>query len=241
MKTRGPARSGPLASHPALVDGVYDQLIEMLMDQRIAPDAPIRTEAIARQLGVSATPVREALARIEPSGLVARSARRGWTAAATLTRAELVQVIDLRLLLEPEIARLACARAGDDLRGVLARAVRRQAVAKTGPDYANYKEFLDADWDFHQLLASNSGNPYLERTFRAASFYMQRYLLFDERVVTDANESTAEHEAIQLAFERQSPDLAAAAMRDHLQRLRGRVDRPPAEAAESDSPANAGD
>lgn len=232
MATRGTARSGPLASYPALVDGVHDQLVEMLMDQRLAPGSPIRTEAIARQLGVSATPVREALARIEPSGLVARSARRGWTAAASLTRAELVQVIDLRLLLEPEIARLACERADDDLRGVLARAVRRQAVAKTGPDYANDKEFLEADWDFHRLLASNSGNPYLERTFTAASFSMQRYLLFDQHVVTDATESTAEHEAVQLAFERRSPDMAAAAMRDHLQRLRARVDRPPEESAD---------
>lgn len=210
-------------SPPALVDTVYGRIVGLLLDQRIAPGAPVRTEALATELGVSATPVREALARLETTGLVQRAARRGWRAAPLLTREDHVEVIELRLLLEPENARQACARADDAVRAELSRLFGRQAAASVGPGYEAYREYLQADWSFHLLIATSTGNAYLERAFSTISGYLQRFQLFDRKVIADAPECTAEHAAILQAFERRAPDVAATAMRDHLVQLRDRI------------------
>lgn len=211
------------AAQPPLVDVVYERILGMLMDHELAPGAPLRTEALGAEIGVSATPVREALGRLETTGLVERSAHRGWRAAPRPTPADLVNMVDVRLLLEPESARLSCAAADDAVRDELAALVARQRAAPTGPDYAHYRDFLNADWMFHLVIARHSGNPYLARAFTVMNGYWHRWLFFEGNVVTDAEQSTAEHAAVLEAFERRSPVIAAAAMRDHLLRLRDRV------------------
>ena len=223
MAQRREAGDGASPGSPALVDTVYDRIVGLLLDQQIAPGAPLRTEALAAELGVSATPVREALARLEKTGLVERVARRGWRAASLLTRRDHVEVIELRLLLEPENARQACARADEAVRAELSELARRQAAASVGPGYEAYRDYLQADWTFHLLIATSTGNTYLERAFSTVSGYLQRFQLFERKVITDATECTSEHAAILEAFERRSPEAAAVAMRDHLVRLRDRV------------------
>lgn len=206
-----------------LVDRVHEEVLGRLLDQRIEPGSPLRTEALAAELGVSATPVREALVRLETTGLVQRSAHRGWSAAPRLTHADLLHVVDLRLLLEPANAKRSCERADDDLRARLRSLAGLQAQSPTGPEYANYRQYLQADWQFHLAVAHATGNPYLEQAFTAVKGYMQRYMFFEDHVVTDAAQSTAEHAAVLDAFERRSPEIAEAAMRDHLLRLRSRI------------------
>jgi len=206
-----------------LVDHVYEEILGRLLDQGIRPGTPLRTEALAATLGVSATPVREALVRLETTGLVQRSAHRGWSAAPPITLTDLLHVVDLRLLLEPENARRACELADDDLRHRLRELAELQARAPTGPDYAGYKQYLQADWQFHLAIAHATDNPYLEQAYTAVKGYMQRYMFFEQHVISDAAESTAEHAAVLDAFERRSPEIAAAAMRDHILRLRERL------------------
>lgn len=222
-RRRDQASPGGQVASGALVDTLYDRIVGMLLDKRIAPGSPLRTEALAAELGVSATPVRETLARLETTGLVERSARRGWRAAQLLTHRDQVEVIELRLLLEPENARQACARASEDTVRELRRLVLQQSAAAVGPGYERYREYLQADWNFHLLIASSTENAYLEKAFGTISGYLQRFQLFATNVITDATECTSEHDAILEAFERHSPEIAGAAMRDHLTRLRERV------------------
>lgn len=208
---------------PTLVDTAYDRIVGMLLDQHIAPGRPLRTEALASDLGISATPVREALGRLEMTGLVERTAHRGWRAAPLLTRQDHVEVIELRLLLEPENARQGCARADNEVRAELSRLAALQASAPAGPGYESYRAYLQADWSFHLLIATSTENAYLQRAFTTISGYLQRFQLFDDKVITDASECSNEHTAVSDAFERRSPEDAEAAMRDHLTRLRDRV------------------
>lgn len=206
-----------------LTDGVYEALVAMLVDGRLKPGSPMRTETLARQLEVSATPVREALARLESTGMVRRVARRGYRVAELPTREELSQLIELRLILEPVNAEHACRGADAALVDALAATVETQKGAPTGPNYENFKEFLNADWTFHRLIAGNTGNPFLEQAFDSFNGYMQRYRAFSDHVISDARESVAEHAAILEAFRAGSPDDAAAAMRQHLENLRDRA------------------
>ncbi len=210
----------------ALTDSVHDALLELLMSRGVEPGSPLRTQTLAYRLGVSATPVREALARLEGTGLVVRSARRGYRAAPLLSERELDQLVDVRVLVEPGIAAHACARAAADADGAfvarLRAAVKAQRAAPTGPGYPVFKEYLRADWAFHELLAEGTANPFMVRTLDAVRGFVQRLHQVEEQV-PDAAESVAEHEAVVAAVAAGDPAAAAEAMRRHLERVRSRA------------------
>ncbi|MFD0485700.1 GntR family transcriptional regulator [Kineococcus sp. GCM10028916] len=199
-----------------LSDTVHDAILELLMNRGLEPGSALRTQTLAVRLGVSATPVREALARLEGSGLVVRSARRGYRAAPLLSAEELAQLVDVRLLVEPGNAERACVRTDDAFVARLWSAVEDQRSAPTGPGYAGFKHYLEADWSFHELVAEGTGNPFIVRTLDSFRGFVQRLHQVEERV-SDADESVSEHEAIVRAFEQRDPEGAAQAMRAHLQ------------------------
>jgi len=69
-----------------LTDGVYEAVKELVMDQHIEPRSRVNIDKLARDLGVSPTPVREALARLESDGLVIKEPLRGYSIAPLLDR-----------------------------------------------------------------------------------------------------------------------------------------------------------
>src|SRR3954452_141794 len=83
-----------------LADGVYEAIKSLIMDRRIEPGAKINMDALARDLDVSPTPVREALARLEADGLVTKRALVGYTTAPMLDATGLEELFELRQLLE---------------------------------------------------------------------------------------------------------------------------------------------
>ncbi len=98
-----------------LADHVYDELMESLVDGRLEAGAPLNIDALSRELEVSQTPIREALARLEATGLVHRLALKGYRVAPLFTPEDLAHLTDARLLIEPENAFLACQRMTDAL------------------------------------------------------------------------------------------------------------------------------
>ncbi|MGI4896505.1 MAG: GntR family transcriptional regulator [Janthinobacterium lividum] len=214
--------SGTLEQPRGVTDSVHDALLALIMDRSLEPGSALRTQALAARLGVSATPVREALARLEGTGLVVRSARRGYRTAPLLSGEELAQLVDVRLLVEPGNAQRACARSEDDFVRRLWAAVEDQRLAPTGPGYSGFKDYLKADWSFHELIAEGTGNPFIVRTLDSFRGFVQRLHQVEERV-SDAQESVAEHEEIVRAFERRDVDGAAEAMRAHLRGVLARA------------------
>src|SRR5260370_4597378 len=75
------------------------------MDQSIKPESRINIDKLAWELQVSPTPVREALARLESEGLVTKEPLRGYSAAPLLDLSTFLQLFEMRLLLEPVVAR----------------------------------------------------------------------------------------------------------------------------------------
>ena len=79
----------PEALHQAgLPDNVYELLVQELSWGDLAPGSPLSIDGLSRQLGVSPTPVREALARLEATGMVTREARRGYRVAPPMSDEE---------------------------------------------------------------------------------------------------------------------------------------------------------
>ena len=102
--------AGRPVSRQVLADHVYEELLASLMDGRLEPGAAVSIDGTARELDVSPTPVREALARLEHTGMVRRVALKGYRVAPMFTQEDFAELMEARLAIEPVNARLACAR-----------------------------------------------------------------------------------------------------------------------------------
>jgi len=90
------ARPGFPVSRQVLADHVYEALLEWLMDGRLEPGAAVSIDGMARELDVSPTPVREALARLEHTGMVRRVALKGYRVAPVFTREDFAELMEAR-------------------------------------------------------------------------------------------------------------------------------------------------
>ena len=81
-------------------DGAYDALLDMLLDGSLRPDVNLSIEGLARELGVSPTPIREALVNLEHTGLITRTALRGYRVAPPFNAEQIGQLLDARAIVE---------------------------------------------------------------------------------------------------------------------------------------------
>src|SRR3954471_2458415 len=109
----------PPARRSTLVEDIYESLKALVMQHTLAPGERVNIDALARELEVSPTPVREALARLESDGLVRKRPLAGYTVSPLLTRQEFTDMFDMRLVLEGAAARWAAERAQPEVRAAI--------------------------------------------------------------------------------------------------------------------------
>lgn len=207
----------------ALVEGVYDALKERIMDQRTVPGVRLGIETLAAELGVSATPVREALTRLAAERLVVFEAFKGYTTMPHLTQRQLSDLLDVRRLLEAEAARLAARRAArSDVRAMERELAEMGGLSPT-PRYRDSRAYVHHDQRFHDLLVTAAGNPYLLETFRGLHSHVQLARVVHHVGVFDDDENAAEHRAIVAAVAAHDPERAAEAVCVHLNRYEGQL------------------
>ena len=221
-RTEGSSAGRPV-SRQVLADHVYEELLASLMDGRLEPGAVVSIDGTARELDVSPTPVREALARLEHTGMVRRVALKGYRVAPVFTQDDFAELMEARLAIEPVNARLACARLTPEHLAQLERAVSDLKSAPRGPSFAEYREYLEADERFHRLIAEYTGNQFMVAAYAALGGQVQRFRLFGGVGITDAEHAIAEHQSVLDSFASGDPEKAALAMADHVRRVRGRA------------------
>ncbi|SDH10740.1 DNA-binding transcriptional regulator, GntR family [Leifsonia sp. 98AMF] len=222
-----------LPARRALADDVYDAVLGLLMDQVIEPGSRASIDGIARQLNVSPTPVREALARLESEGLVVKKALKGYTAAPLLDSDGLRQLFEMRRLLEPYATRNAAGELdADTLKQLedLCDAMHRSGqAAQTGGDrFKDYKDFANQDAEFHRIIAEHSGNALLADAIGRLRSHMHQYRIYFKHGVVD--ETSGEHEAVLEALRSGKPASAEKAMLDHITKSYARISASLAEA-----------
>src|SRR5256885_2577031 len=139
-------RAGPrLPQRQVLADDVYEPVKALVMDHVIAPGARVSIDGLARQLGVSQTPIREALARLESDGLVTKEPLRGYSATPLLTRSEVDDLFQFRLLVEPWAAARAAETADRDDHGRIAAEIASTPEPPSSDGYEAYKSLAAHD------------------------------------------------------------------------------------------------
>jgi len=206
----------------SVVDGVYDNIYERLMSLEIAPGSRIAIDALARELDISQTPVREALSRLEREGLVRKAHLIGYSAAPQLTRKQFDDLYSFRLLLEPEGARLAALNmTPDTLAEVEAAAADMQHGGTPVDRNSRYSRFARADAHFHDAVLRIAGNNVMRQALSAQHVHLHIFrLMFHARVTEEALD---EHECLLAAFRIRDSAAAEQAMRDHIQRSHDRL------------------
>lgn len=207
----------------ALGDGAYEVVKEMILDQQVAPREHLNIDTLAPRLGVSQTPIREALARLEAEGLVVKEQPRGrYVVAPLLDATSFEDLFEVRLLLEPHAASLAAARIGKAELRALEQAAPPMHRAGRGSLYREYRNFSIHDAHFHELIAGAGGNATLKDTIVRLRSHHQLSRLYKGHGV-DAPEGIAEHEAIIEAIRSGDAAAAATAMRRHIEGSRSRL------------------
>lgn len=201
---------------PRLGDEVYNTIYAQLMSQKILPGSRISIDNLARELGVSQTPIREALSRLEAQGLVVKTHLIGFSATSQMDRARLEHLYELRLLLEPFAARKAAVSMTPEQLEALGHMAAEMTGGADGQGGVSYSEFARLDGQFHDLIAQASGNDLVHETLANLHIHVHLFRLFHHQQATaDAN---AEHAALLEAFAASDPERAEQAMRTHVER-----------------------
>jgi DNA-binding GntR family transcriptional regulator len=203
-----------------LVDDVHETIKARIMDHEIAPGARLSIDGLARELGVSPTPVREALARLESAQLVVKEPLRGYRTTPLLTPAQLADLYRFRLLIEPWAAATAAERASPDGRARL-KSELATADAPESDTYAAYRAFSAHDARFHLLLAELAGSDQVREAFQRTNWHLHIYRQHYHRGI--GPQALAEHRRITDAVLACDPAAAADAMREHLELSHARL------------------
>lgn len=213
----------------SLPDGVYEALIDMLTWGELEPGASLSIDGLAQSLGISPTPVREALARLEATGLVRRAARRGYRVSPLMSQEQMIELADARLVLETGAMERAM-RHTEELLPALEKAFRRHKDSANrilAPEYSGdhqaLRQYFEDDWSFHEAVLEHCGNRYIAQAVNSLSFRVHRMRQTIGAGNTDAAAAVFEHRSILDAVRRGDAGSAVAEMRVHLSNLEIRV------------------
>lgn len=204
----------------SLGNEVYEALYAQLMSLKILPGSRISVDSLVRSLGVSQTPIREALSRLEAQGLVVKTHLVGYSAAEQMDRARLEELYEMRLLLEPFAAGRLAARRDPGIVAELKALDAQMRGEGQIQSRASYGEFAKKDAAFHNFIARSCGNQLVFDSLQRLHTHVHLFrLYFHARATTEAN---LEHAELITAIEDGEPSSAEAAMRHHIECSRKR-------------------
>lgn len=203
----------------SLVDQAFDKLAAAIMRGELAPGGRISEVQVARQLGISRGPLREALSRLEARALVERRPNLG-AYVSRLSRQDLEELFTLREALEGMACRLAALnmsdRELDELTALLDHHAGSEGL-RAGTDY--YQDPVDED--FHFRIVRGSGNRRLMKALCDDLYFQLRIYRYRSSTADGrARAALDEHRAILKALQARDAEAAEAAMRRHISHAR---------------------
>ncbi len=179
----------PLRETPQLGARVYQALLDSILGGQIELGAPLRPDAIARQLEVSTTPVREAMQRLESEGLSIKLPNRGWF-VREFTHQQIRELYEFRASLECLGVRLACQRmTAEDLEGLRELQATGEA-ALAARDMNVYRVY---NQNFHSAILGAARNSYLSTVMGQLRLQNELLMIKTMRIVGRPLRAIEEH------------------------------------------------
>lgn len=203
----------PVRSQQAATQ-VYEQLRDMILSLELKPGAVLPRSQIQRQFGLSSTPIRDALMRLDAAGLVEIFPQSG-TIVSLIDVPLARQAQFLRRAIERETVRVLAQTPDDELIDKLRAVIGEQTRLAKEQDL---ERFNNADLAFHKMLYEAAGVPDLWIVVRERSGHIDRIRRLHLPIGDKAAQIVRDHLAIVNAIAKGLPDLAQSELHDHLSR-----------------------
>ena len=201
-----------IAERKSLGQDVYDHLKQAIIDQDIAPGARLVESRMAKMLGISRTPLREALHKLEREDWIEKIPSGGFK-VITLTRDDIEETFGIRAVLEAYAARLAAQKhRPDDLKPL-------EKVMKKFQDSLDKKQTArlpDINTEFHDLLYAMSDSPRLIKMINQLQAQISRFRQIILKQEAFAQESCQDHIDMLAAMRRRDEDRVETLVRVHI-------------------------
>lgn len=198
--------------HRSLSDQIFAHIKRLILTGELKGGERIPEEPIGRQFGVSRTPMREALRRLEHYGLV-RIKPRSYAEVVSMAPEEVDRLAEVRAAIEELSARLFAVRATAADCDTVARAARLCSDALAGRDMAGA---FERDSEFHLAIAERCGNAYVHDIVRRLDARVQLARLVRCGTYEHVCAAVAQHDQLVAAFRRNAAEEAAGLMREHV-------------------------
>jgi len=192
---------------------VYWTLRAKILDLQLPPDAKVNIDALVRELGVSQTPIREALSQLEGDRLIVKTPGKGYRTTALLGTAELRELFEFRLLIEPWAARAAAVNRLSNPSRFLTASLD-DFESGTAEHTAVRHQLVAHDTVFHDRILSASSNEFALHAYRATHCHLHLFRLHPADY--QGTSTVEEHRRIVDAIAACDPDAAEEAMHRHL-------------------------
>lgn len=171
-----PSKRSPRRS--VLSDEIYEMIKAMIFEHEIAPGSRVNIDALAVDLEVSQTPVREALARLESDGLMAKEPLKGYTATNLLSMEEFNDLFQFRLLIEPWAAEQAAKKIDSTGKTALKGEMQSAKAAIKLKAEDQFQALTEHDTRFHTLIAHISGSNSVATAFERTHCHLHLFRLY---------------------------------------------------------------
>jgi DNA-binding GntR family transcriptional regulator len=211
----------PITQPASLAELVYESLKESILTSGIDPTQRLDERTLAKQLGISRTPLREAIHRLVAEGFLRVEPRRG-VFVNEKSKKEIVEILYVRAALESMGARLAARHVTDtDLVGL------KSIFAPFASDKVEQQtdKFSVANVTFHEQVLELSGCTKLVELASHIRDHIRMVRILTMRAGGRAQNALTEHFQIIEALENRDPDLSASRMREHILGLAGHVEK----------------
>lgn len=195
-----------------LRDVVFNTLRQAILTGELKPGERLMEIHLANRLGVSRTPIREAIRKLELEGLVTMVPRKG-AEVAQITEKNMLDVLEVRRALDALCAELACERISEEGLGKLKSACEAfEKAVRNG----NVKKIAQADVELHDIIVEATDNQRLIQLINNLSEQMYRYRFEYIKDTTQHQRLIEEHRVIYESILRKDKETAAQAARLHI-------------------------
>lgn len=193
-----------------------ESLRQSIVDGSLKMGQTLSERGISEELGVSKSPVREALAQLRDEGLVTIEPQKG-ARVFTLSDAEVAQICDFRQAIEAAAFELALRRSPDGLSKDINNVVDEMRSTRNG---SNEKRYLELDTEFHHLIFTHAGNHYLTASYSRYEGKIAALRTHLSKLPQHTDLSFEEHVGLAAAVEDGDMDVIRTLLAQHIDRTR---------------------